>query len=233
MGRGCGRRWPRCRMSAEANVAQAAVNIILQAREARVSILGLRNRCSENIVTFAQVHALALRIRQQVDITPITNCAVHVSVVGRDLTNFQLCVLDQWTDYEMTPTLIAHFYLCTFEFMKQWPKVLFERPAKACLLKVRGDGFASDVQRLNTCYEEVRDNWWSQLKPVRNHLAGHYDSDSAKLIGALADLELQAFFHLAKDVNDLLRLTASTLTVITTEMESMFTRIAANGATAA
>ena len=220
-------------MSADANVAQAALNVILQAREARVSILGLRNRCSENIVTFAQVHALALRIQQQVDITPITNCAVHVSVVGRDLTNLQLCVLDQWTDYEMTPTLIAHFYLSTFEFMKQWPKVLFEKPAKTCLLKVRGDGFASDVRSLNTGYEAVRDKWWSKLQPVRNHLAGHYDSDSAKLIGALADLELPGFFHLAKDVNDLLRLTASTLTVISTEMQPMLKRIAANGAAAA
>ena len=215
------------------NVAHAAVNMILQAREARVSILILRNRCSENIVTFAQVHALALRIQLQVDITPITNCAVHVSVVGRDLTNLQLCVLDHWTDYEMSPTLIAHFYLSTFEFMKQWPKVLFEKPAKACLQKVRGDGFNRDLRSLNTCFEEVRDKWWPKLQPVRNHLAGHYDSDSAKLIGALADLDLLGFFHLAKDVNDLLRLTASTLTVISTELEPMLKRIAANGATAA
>lgn len=208
------------------NVPEMALNLILRAREARGSVLALRDRCAENIVTFANVHVAALRIVNVVDVTPITNCGVHVSVVGRDLTNFQLCILGSWTDYEMTPTLTAHFYLATFEFMNRWPQILFEKRAKMCLRQIRDDGFSDEVRDLNMRYEVVRNKWWPQLHAVRNNLAGHYDRDSSKLLGALAEMNLQSCLELATGVNDLLLHTASTLTLIGTEMKPLLERIA-------
>ena len=201
------------------------VSVIVAARESTEKIRGLRNACAANIETFATVHMQALRNASVIDVTPLTNCAVHVSIVGRDLANFELCILDSWTDYEITPTLIAHFYLATYEFMNRWPQILFERPTKKCLRLVRSDGFDAEVRALNSDFQVVRDDWWPKLHAVRTNYAAHYDRDSSKLVETLGQIDFQSFLALAKPVNDLLTRTAQTLTLISDEMSQILKKI--------
>jgi hypothetical protein len=185
------------------------------------SVLAMRDSSAKNIDIFTELHLAARGISNRIDVTSFTNCAIHVSVIGRDLSNFQLCVFNSWKDHSLTPTLISHFYLSTYEFMERWPKALSEKTMRVCLKQMRGDSFGQEIKELNAAYLLVRDRWWSKLKQVRNNVAGHYDADAMNLLSALADINFMSFIDLATEVNNLLHATAVTLTSISNEMQPL------------
>ena len=192
----------------------------------RPSVRLMRDSCAGNIQVFSALHELALSAAKNVDVTPFSNCAVHVSVVGRDLANFQLLTLDAWSDHNLTPTLISHFYLASFEFMERWPKALSEKSMRTCLVKIRADGFNEEIKSLNLSFVAVRDVWWSRLQVVRNNLAAHYDSNATTLLASLEGLNIMSFLELMHSVNKLQLDTVTTLTAISNEMQVFLRRVA-------
>jgi hypothetical protein len=193
------------------------IRVIDGFKDAKEKTRSLRDSSAENIRIFSAGHEYAVKARVHVDVTAFTNCAVHVSIISRDLANLELCVIDSWKDDELTPTLIAHFYLSTYEFLNRWPQVMFEKPTKRCLARIRGDSFSSELRMLNTQFEAIRTKWWTRLTLVRTNYAAHYDRDSSKLFEALREVNLLSFIELATDVNELLRSTAATLRLVTNE----------------
>lgn len=187
-------------------------------RDAREKTRSLRDSSAENIRIFSAGHEYAEKARVHVDVTAFTNCTVHVSIISRDLANLELCVIDSWKDDELTPTLIAHFYLSTYEFLNRWPQVMFEKPTRRCLERIRADGFSTELRVLNTQFELIRTKWWKRLTLVRTNYAAHYDRDSSKLLDALREVNLLSFIDLATDVNELLLSTATTLRLVTNEV---------------
>ena len=191
-------------------------------RDFAVSVIpgtrAMRDNSAQNVHVFTKLHELALSV-PQLNLTPFTNCVVHVSIMGRDLANFELCILENWSDTDLTPTLISHFYLSTYKFLERWPEALQKKSVRSCLQQWRADGFGSEIKSLNAEYLAIRQKWWDTLTQVRNNLSGHFDADASKLLSTFEMINFMSFIELSKSVNDLQEKTVTALTLMSNEMQ--------------